>query len=101
MFLDSDEKRVLIPVENEDGSETVYELDDLVEVLDDTFGIFLPTKGAEGGAVVLRLVGDDEEKAESYESVEDESLEQTAFDLYRAKCLTLDDTDEGLWDLIV
>ncbi len=51
--------------------------------------------------MVLRLVGDDEEKAESYESVEDEVLEQTAFDLYRAKCLTMDDTDGGLWDLIV
>ena len=42
MFLDTDEKRVLVPLEDEDGNEVIYERIDLVEYLEYTFGIFLP-----------------------------------------------------------
>lgn len=85
MLLDTDEKRVLIPLEDENGNETLFELTDLVEYLQDTFGIFLPAGKDEGEVAILQLVGEDEEKAECYAPVEDERLEQIAFDLFQAK----------------
>lgn len=101
MLLDTDEKRVLIPLEDEDGKETVYELVDLVEYLHHAFGVFLPEGQEEGDAVILRLVGEDEEKAESYEVVGDEALEQAAFDLFRAKNMSRFDWDgDGLGGLL-
>ena len=85
MFLDTDEKRVLISVPEEDGTESVYELVDLVEYKPRTFGIFLPAGKDEGDVVILQLYGADEEKAESYGPAESEELEQIAFDLFQAK----------------
>ena len=85
MFLDTDEKRVLVPLEDEDGNEVIYERIDLVEYLQDTFGIFLPEGQSEGDVVVLQLIGEDDEKAECYDIPESEALEQAAFDLFCAK----------------
>lgn len=85
MFLDTDEKRVLVPLEDADGNEVIYERIDLVEYLEYTFGIFLPEGQSEGDAVILQLTGEDEEKAECYDIPESEALEQAAFDLFCAK----------------
>ena len=85
MLLDTDEKRVLVPLEDEDGNVEIYERSDLVEYLQYTFGIFLPECQSEGEVVILQLTGDDEEKAECYDAPENETLEQAAFDLFCAK----------------
>lgn len=85
MFWDTDEKRVLIDLEDEDGSTQTFELVDLVEFRKDTFGIFLPAGQSAGDVAILQLVGEDEEKAECYAPVEDDGLEQVAFDLFQAK----------------
>lgn len=95
MLLDTDEKRVLIPLEDEDGNQELFELVDLVEYLHNTFGIFLPAGQSEGDVAILQLVGEDEEKAECYAPVEDEGLEQAAFDLFQAKNMDRFDFGEG------
>lgn len=99
MFLDTDEKRVLIDLEDEDGNTQTYELVDLVEYLKDTFGIFLPAGQDEGDVAILQLVGEDEEKAESYAPVEDDRLEQIAFDLFQAKNMDRFDFGESSFSL--
>lgn len=99
MLLDTDEKRVLIPLKGEDGKETVFELIDLVEYTGLTFGIFLPAGKDEGDVAVLQLVGEDEEKPESYAPTEDEGLEQAAFDLFQIKNMGRFDFGANSFDL--
>ena len=85
MLLDSDEKKVILALEGEDGETEPYELIDLVEYLGRTFGIFLPEGQEEGEVAILELVGEDDERAENYAPVDDEGLEQATFDLFQAK----------------
>ncbi|MCD7843441.1 MAG: DUF1292 domain-containing protein [Clostridiales bacterium] len=87
MMLDTNNNRVLLNLEDPMGNVQTYELLDMVEYNREAFGIFLPADDHEGDVAILRLVGKDDQKAESYAPVNDEDLEQAVFDLFQIKNL--------------
>jgi hypothetical protein len=52
----------------------------------------------EGDVAILRLVGADDQKAESYAPVNDEALEQAVFDLFQIKNLDAFDFGGNAFD---
>ncbi|MCD8146137.1 MAG: DUF1292 domain-containing protein [Clostridiales bacterium] len=87
MMLDTNDNKVLLNLEDPFGRVQVYELLDMVEYNREAFGVFLPADDHEGDVAILRLVGKDDQKAESYAPVNDEDLEQAVFDLFQIKNL--------------
>ena len=78
----------------------------MVEQLKDLLKKRLPKKPynnslgvAEAAMKLARTYGEDEEKAESYAPVEDDSLEQIAFDLFQAKNMDRFDFGENSFAL--
>jgi hypothetical protein len=78
---------VLLKLEDAFGQVQTYELLDMVEYNQEAFGIFLPEDDHEGDVAILRLIGEDDQKAENYALVHDEALEQAVFDLFQIKNL--------------
>lgn len=93
MLFDTDENYVALTLVSSDGKEELYELLDVVEYQGMAFGIFLPAESHEGEVAILRLMGDDAQKAEQYVPVNDEELEQAVFDIFQIK--NLDSFDFG------
>lgn len=87
MMLDTNNNKVLLNLEDPDGEVLTYELLDMVEYNGEAFGIFLPADDDEGDVAILRLVGADDQKAESYAPVGNDDLEQAVFDLFQIKNL--------------
>jgi hypothetical protein len=87
MMLDTNHNRVLLKLEDAFGTVQTYELLDMVEYNKEAFGIFLPEDDHEGDVAILRLMGEDDQKAENYALVHDEALEQAVFDLFQIKNL--------------
>jgi hypothetical protein len=87
MMLDTNNNKVVLLLEDEHGNTEPWELLDLVEYDQSAFGVFMSADEAEGDVVILRLVGADDQKAESYAPVNDEALEQAVFDLFQIKNL--------------
>jgi hypothetical protein len=87
MMLDTNNNRVLLKLEDAFGQVQTYELLDMVEYNQEAFGIFLPEDDHEGDVAILRLIGEDDQKAENYAPVHDEALEQAVFDLFQIKNL--------------
>ncbi len=87
MMLDTNNNKVLLNLEDPFGNVQTYELLDMVEYNREAFGVFLPAADKEGEVAILRLVGKDDQKAESYAPVNDEALEQAVFDLFQIKNL--------------
>lgn len=87
MMLDTNNNRVVLMLEDPNGQREAYELLDVVEYNQSAFGIFMPTDESEGDVAILRLVGADDQKAESYAPVNDDALEQAVFDLFQIKNL--------------
>lgn len=87
MMLDTNNNRVVLLLEDPNGRQEPYELLDVVEYQRSAFGIFMPAEEEEGDVAILRLVGADDQKAESYAPVNDDALEQAVFDLFQIKNL--------------
>lgn len=87
MMLDTNNNKVVLMLEDPDGTKEAYELLDVVEYDQAAFGIFMPAEEEEGDVAILRLVGADDQKAESYAPVNDDALEQAVFDLFQIKNL--------------
>lgn len=87
MMLDTNNNKVVLKLEDLYGNVQEFELLDMVEYNKEAFGVFLPVEDEEGDVAILRLVGKDDQKAESYAPVGDEDLEQAVFDLFQIKNL--------------
>lgn len=87
MMLDTNNNKIVLMLEDEHGKKEPYELLDVVEYDQSAFGVFMSAEADEGDVAILRLVGADDQKAESYAPVNDEALEQAVFDLFQIKNL--------------
>ncbi|MCD7858497.1 MAG: DUF1292 domain-containing protein [Clostridiales bacterium] len=85
MLFDTDDNYVVLELEDEAGNRVRYEMLDLVEYNGEAFGIFLPAEDHGGEVAILRLAGEDAQKAEGYVPVNDEELEQAVFDIFQIK----------------
>jgi hypothetical protein len=85
MLFDTDDNYVALDLLNEAGELVRYELLDMVEYGGEAYGIFLPEKDHEGEVAILRLAGEDAQKAEGYVPVNDEGVEQAVFDIFQIK----------------
>jgi hypothetical protein len=57
----------------------------MVEYDGTAYGVFMPAENAAGNVAILRLEGEDAQKAEGYVPVNDEDLEQAVFDIFQIK----------------
>lgn len=87
MMLDTNNNKIVLMLEDENGEKEPYELLDVVEYDQSAFGVFMSADEDEGDVAILRLVGTDDQKAECYAPVNDEALEQAVFDLFQIKNL--------------
>ena len=85
MLFDTDDNYVALELTSEDGVPILYELLDIVEYEGVAYGVFLPAEEDSGAVAILRLEGDDAQKAEGYVPVNDENLEQAVFDIFQIK----------------
>lgn len=95
MLFDTDDNYVALKLMDDQGKEMLYELLDVVEYEGSAFGIFLPAEDHQGDVAILRLVGDDAQKAEQYVPVNDDALEQAVFDIFQIKNLDAFDFGEN------
>lgn len=81
----------IITLKDEDGNEVKFEFLDLVELNDEEYVILLPvtTEGEEeeGEVVILQIEDKDtpDDEEESYISVEDESILNEVFEIFKEK----------------
>ncbi len=81
----------IITLKDEDGNEVKFEFLDLVELNDEEYVILLPvtTEGEEeeGEVVILQIEDKDtpDDEEESYISVEDESILNQVFEIFKEK----------------
>ena len=81
----------IITLKDEDGNEVKFEFLDLVELNDEEYVILLPvtTEGEEeeGEVVILQIEAKDtpDDEEESYISVEDESILNQVFEIFKEK----------------
>ena len=87
MMLDTNNNKIVLMLEDENGEKEPYELLDVVEYDQSAFGVFMSADEDEGDVAILRLVGADDQKPECYAPVNDEALEQAVFDLFQIKNL--------------
>lgn len=85
MLFDTDDNYVVLELADAEGRTLRYELLDVVEYRGEAFGVFLPEADHEGEAAILRLAGEDAQKAEGYVPVGDPDLEQAVFDIFQIK----------------
>ena len=98
MMLDTNNNKVVLMLEDPNGEQTAYELLDVVEYDQSAFGVFMGAEEEEGDVAILRLVGADDQKAESYAPVNNEALEQAVFDLFQIKNLDAFDFGGNAFD---
>lgn len=81
----------IVILNDEDGNEVKFEFLDLIELDDEEYVVLLPmtTEGEEdeGEVVILKIEDNDDENAEeeSYVSVEDESILNKVFEIFKDK----------------
>lgn len=98
MLFDTDDNSVLLELTDAEGNLTLHELLDIVEYEGSAFGIFLPAENHQGDVAILRLVGEDAQKAEQYVPVNDDGLEQAVFDLFQIKNMDAFDFGENAFE---
>lgn len=98
MLFDTDDNRVSLMMVGEDGKEELFDLLDVVEYQGMAFGVFLSAESHAGEVAILRLMGDDAQKAEQYAPVNDEGLEQAVFDIFQIKNLDSFDFGENAFE---
>lgn len=76
-----------IILNDEVGNEVEFEFLDLIEYQDEEFVVLLPCDEADeaGEVVILKLEDTDDEENESYASVDDESVLNAVFDIFKDK----------------
>lgn len=82
-----DELNNQIILNDESGNEVEFEFLDLIEYQGEEFVVLLPTDETEeaGEVVILKLEDTDDEDNESYASVDDESVLNAVFDIFKDK----------------
>lgn len=98
MMLDTNNNKIVLLLEDANGDLAPFELLDVVEYDQSAFGVFMSADEEEGDVAILRLVGADDQKAESYAPVNDEALEQAVFDLFQIKNLDAFDFGANSFD---
>lgn len=76
-----------IILNDEAGNEVEFEFLDLIEYQGEEFVVLLPCDETEdaGEVVILKLEDTDDEENESYASVDDESVLNAVFDIFKDK----------------
>lgn len=76
-----------IILNDEAGNEVEFEFLDLIEYQGEEFVVLLPCDEADeaGEVVILKLENTDDEENESYASVDDESVLNAVFDIFKDK----------------
>lgn len=76
-----------IILNDEAGNEVEFEFLDLIEYQGEEFVVLLPCDETEdaGEVVILKLEDTDDEENESYASVDDESVLNAVFDIFKGK----------------
>ena len=76
-----------INLNDEAGNEVEFEFLDLIEYQGEEFVVLLPCDETEdaGEVVILKLEDTDDEDNESYASIDDESVLNAVFDIFRDK----------------
>ena len=79
-----------IILNDEAGNEVEFEFLDLIEYQGEEFVVLLPCDEADeaGEVVILKLEDTDDEENESYASVDDESVLNAVFDIFKDKSLS-------------
>lgn len=95
MLFDTDDNYVALELTDADGNTQLYELLDMVEFEGIAYGVFAPQGATDGAVAILRLEGEDAQKAEGYVPVEDEGLEQAVFDIFQIKNMNAFDFGEN------
>lgn len=95
MLFDTDDNYVVLEMTGSDGKVRQYELLDVVELEGEAYGVFAPQECPEEEVAILRLAGDDAQKAEGYVPVEDEGLQQAVYDIFQIKNLNAFDFGES------
>lgn len=85
MLFDTDDNYVTLELTDEGGITRPYELLDTVEYESTAYGVFMPIEQPEGEVVILRLAGNDAQKADGYVPVNNEGVEQAVFDIFQIK----------------
>ena len=81
---DGDDLDNIIVLNDENGDEVEFEFLDLIEYRDEEYVVLLPVEDDAAEVVILKIesLGDDEE---SYSSVDDDTLLQTIFEIFKEK----------------
>jgi uncharacterized protein YrzB (UPF0473 family) len=79
-----EEQENLISLTDENGEETVFEFLDVIEYQGQEYMILLPVEDEDGQVVILEIEPVDEE-TENYLSVNDESLLNAVYDIFKEK----------------
>lgn len=84
----------VVKLTDEFGNDVLFEFLDLISWDGDEFVVLLPVGAEDGEVVILRLEANDD-KTESYISVEDEDVLMTVFGVFKEKWKSeFDFTDE-------
>lgn len=95
MLFDTDDNYVALELTGADGATQLFELLDMVELEGVAYGVFAPVDDPAGEVAILRLEGEDAQKAEGYVPVNDEGLEQAVYDIFQIKNLNSFDFGES------
>ena len=84
--MDNEELDNIVVLNDEEGNEVEFEFLDLVEFEGEEYVILLPVDEVDEGEVVILKVEDTEsEDEESYISVDDETILQKVFEIFKEK----------------
>ncbi len=84
--LDEEEEDGLVMVlEDENGNNVEFEFLDVIEYEGIEYIYLFPTEDEDAGEVVILKITSLDDENESYESIEDEELLQTLFDIFKDK----------------
>ena len=77
----------IIVLNDEEGNETEFEFLDLIEYEGEEYVVLLPVEEAEdaGEVVILKLEDTESEDEESYVSVDDETILNKVFEIFKEK----------------
>lgn len=88
----------IICLTDEHGEEVEFEFLDLVEYKGEEYVILIPAEDSDGEVLILRIEELNEEE-ESYCSVEDETVLQAVFDLFKEKFTMFNEEEKELMNV--
>ena len=87
----------IVCLTDENGKDMDFEFLDLIEYEDKEYVVLLPLEDSNGEVVILRIEESDEE--ESYCPIEDETILQAVFDLFKERFEASNKEEDELMDL--